>query len=109
VVSECCPVGCGFDVVLLRSVTDASIFCYCSTCGCAWRSPSDAQFSSGLRSIDAIETFAPGGVDVPTLAQIENAGLAGEVMSNLWLHEWDEKLDELNERISEGRPTQGGR
>ncbi|HKO92435.1 MAG TPA: hypothetical protein VJU61_14840 [Polyangiaceae bacterium] len=101
IVSESCPVGCGFEVVLLRSITDASLFCYCSSCGCGWWSPANARFSAGLQSTEGIEAFAPGGVDVPTLEQIGRAGYGGEVISSISLDEWDEKIEALNARISE--------
>jgi hypothetical protein len=100
VISENCPVGCGIDVVLLRSISDASIFSYCQLCGCGWRHPNEARFAAGLQSIDGIETFAPAGIDVPTLHQVENAGLARHVRSTFPLQEWSERVDELNDRIA---------
>jgi hypothetical protein len=104
VVSRCCPVGCGVEVVLLRSIADASLFCFCSACSCAWRSPSSARRSSALETIEGIEKFAPSGVDVPTPVQISSGDLAPEVTSVLPLHEWGEQIAELNARIAQPVP-----
>jgi len=99
VVSTCCPVGCGCDVVVLRSLVDASLFCFCSSCGCAWATAQEAQFGAGLQAIDGVEKFAPSGVGIPTVGQLSTHALAGAVIRTVAMHAWGMTIDDLNDRI----------
>jgi len=96
VVSECCPVGCGGPVVLLRSISNGIPLCYCYDCGCAPPTPQESQFSSGLYSIAGPGRSAPAGVDTPTAQEVRTWGLAGDVLRGMAASQWGTSVERVN-------------
>jgi hypothetical protein len=80
VVSECCPVGCGFDVILLRARDSGAIFAYCEGCGCTWSDPGAARFKRGLNEIMPPHVVARDGVELPSHSDIVQAGFEMSVV-----------------------------
>jgi len=95
-VSECCPVGCGSPVILIRCRTDGRIWSWCDACGCAWRNPKEARFESGLNTIPDPAEFTKGGVTFPSSEEVEAAGFSAHVIRTAPEFEFRESLDSLN-------------
>ena len=99
VVSRCCPVGCGTDVVVLRSADDRNLFCYCDPCGCVFRTPAAAQYEVGHNELLEPVHFAPNGVALPSKERLDQAGWAD---ATLEVCEDDyEMIEAVNNRIAE--------
>jgi hypothetical protein len=99
VVSECCPVGCGVDVVLLAVLDRQTLFAFCDSCGCTWADPRDAAFERGVNEITGLPQRAPGGIELATGDQVKAAGLESIVLKVVSDREWYSNLKELNEHI----------
>jgi len=100
VVSECCPAGCGVEVVLLRGRPTGGLIAYCELCGCAWSDPGDAQLERGLNAVLPAWALAPEGVELPRAGDVRTAGFAASVLRTLPVSdEWTERLDDLNAEI----------
>jgi hypothetical protein len=100
IVSSCCPTGCGVPVVILQARTNRTLFCYCNLCGCAWSSPREAQFESGLNAINRPEAFAPDGVDLPPRAEIAEPGWLAAIVEELPDSDWAASLRDINRAIT---------
>jgi hypothetical protein len=99
VISECCPVGCGGEVVALRDCRSSAVFVYCDACGCTWATPEAAQLDSGLEEITGPEERAPAGVAYPTVAEIMATPFGGKVLRSVPQSTWRLDLGELNAYI----------
>ncbi len=95
-VSDCCPVGCAMRVVALQSLDDRSLFCYCDSCGCVFRSPAEAQFEAGLNEIAEPAEFAPNGVASPSKEQLDQVGWGSSIIETF---EDDDMIATVNEQI----------
>lgn len=89
VVSDCYPVGCGFDVILLRARNSGIVFAYCEACGCTWSDPGAARFERGLDEITPPHVVARDGVELPSRRDTVDAGFAtfvlrAESVSGCW-------------------------
>ena len=105
-VSECCPVGCGIPVVLLKARDSGKVFCYCHLCGCSWDTPAETQLDAGLWTCTPAEIVAPSGVELPTHAEVALAGLADGVLCELSDTEWYSSTERINKHIA-GRVASG--
>ena len=110
VVSPGCPVGCGFEVVLLKSVADGSVFCFCDLCGCGFWRPEDTLVAGGPDYIIDGSKMAPEGAEMATFADVVAAGFEAGVIGTLTLERWGQDcLDDLNERAAKtGTSDQDG-
>ena len=100
VVSECCPVGCGIEVVLLRALPSGRLIAYCELCGCVWSDPANAQFEHGLDEISPPWVLAPEGIELPGGGDIHDAGFAASVLRTMQVSDsCAESLDDLNTEI----------
>jgi hypothetical protein len=99
VVSECCPVGCGVDVVLLATPHTHKLFAFCDSCGCTWADPAEARRERGVNEITGLPERAPGGIELASLDQIKTAGLEALVLKSYSERDWYSTLKELNEHI----------
>jgi hypothetical protein len=100
VVSDCCPTGCGDNVVLLLARRIAAVFAYCRLCGCTWADPIAARFERGLQEVTPLWVRAPDGVDFPAGNDIAAAGLNHAVLRTVSASDWSPTLDELNAEIA---------
>lgn len=105
IVSECCPVGCGTEVVLLRAVHSGVIFAYCDACGCVWHNPRDAKFAAGVNYVTSAIEVAPRGVEVPAAGEIAASRWGSALIRAVSSSEWQGHVDELNESIRAGLPN----
>ena len=97
VVSECCPVGCGFDVILLRARLSGTIFAYCETCGCIWPELGAARFDTGLNEIIPPYVVARDGVELPNRNDIVSAGFETAVLRATPVSDsWKAVVEKLN-------------
>ena len=100
VVGECCPVGCGIEVVLLRARPGGRLIAYCELCGLVWSDSANAQFAHGLDEMIPPWVLAPEGVEFPGAGDIQNAGFAASVLRTMPTSDsWTEGLDDLNTLI----------
>jgi hypothetical protein len=93
-------------VVVLQSADRRNLFCYCDGCGCAFRSPTDAQFETGLNEVLEPLRLAPDGVACPSKERLDGTG---------WEHAVIEVCEddcdmavELDNGIKERRASGGG-
>jgi hypothetical protein len=105
IVSDCCPVGCGTEVVLLRALRSGIIFAYCDACGCVWHNPQDAKFAAGLNYVTSAIQVAPDGVDVPPTGEISASRWAKALVRAVSSSDWQSQVDELNKSIRAGLPN----
>ena len=96
VVSECCPVGCSYPVILIRCRADGRIWSWCDACNCAWEHPKEARFDSGLNTVLDPAEFTKGGVTFPSSEEVERAGFSAHVIRTAPESEFRESLDSLN-------------
>ena len=96
IVSECCPVGCGSPVILIKCRADGRIWSWCAACGCAWEHPKEARFESGLNAISDPATFTKNGVTLPTQQEVARAGFGSYVIRTAPKSEFRESVDSLN-------------
>ena len=102
VVSNCCPVGCGSEVILLKPTIEERIFCYCYACGCSWGSPNDVQATNDLEYVKSSYEFSSSSVRWPTQAEIEMQGLDSSVIEVLENSaHFKDILEVVNAEISE--------
>lgn len=100
IVSECCPVGCGFDVILLRARHSGDIFAYCEACRCTWSDLGAAQFDHGLNEIIPPYVVAPDGVELPRRADVVAAGFEVTVLRAVPVSDsWRAVIEEVNVQI----------
>jgi hypothetical protein len=100
VVSECCPVGCGFEVLLLRARHSGVIFAYCNGCGCTWSDPAAARFDRGLNEITPAYVLARDGAELPSRADVIGAGFEMSVLRAVPVSDpWRAVVEELNVQI----------
>jgi hypothetical protein len=76
VVSNCCPVGCGFPVILLKDLVEDRLWSYCDACGIAWEHPSEARLEPGLNTFhDFQKQHADGGVRMPSADEVAQSNV----------------------------------
>jgi len=96
VVSECCPVGCGSPVILIRCRADGRIWSWCDACGCAWEHPGQARFEAGLNTITDPAEFIKGDAALPTTDEVQRAELKTYVIRTAPDSEFQKNLNSLN-------------
>jgi hypothetical protein len=100
VVSECCPVGCGFDLILLRARYSGVIFAYCEACGCTWSDPGAARFDRGLNEITPPYVLARDGVELPRRSDVIDAGFETSVLRAVPVSDsWRAVVEQVNFQI----------
>jgi hypothetical protein len=100
VVSECCPVGCGFDVLLLRARDSGILFAYCEACGCAWLDPGASRFERGLAEITPPYVVTQGTVELPSCSEVVEAGFENFVLRTEPVSEsWRAVVERVNGEI----------
>jgi hypothetical protein len=100
VVSECCPVGCGFDVILLRARDSGTIFAYCEACGCTWSDPGAARFERGLNEIMSPYVVTRDGVELPSHSDVVAAGFEMSVVRAVLVSDsWRAAVERVNAQI----------
>ncbi|NUP08848.1 MAG: hypothetical protein HOW73_22605 [Polyangiaceae bacterium] len=95
IVSDCCPVGCGFPVALLRARSSGVFFCYCDACEATFGTPAESQFEAGLNEVIGFADRAPGGAEFAPRASLPE-DLAQLVLREETSPEWISVLRELN-------------
>ena len=106
VVSECCPVGCGIEVVLLRARPSGRLIAYRELCGCVWSDPASAQFEHGLGQLTPPWALAPGGVDLPGSGDVQAARFGESVLRTMPVSkDWAKNLEALNAKIAQNIAT----
>src|SRR5688500_7362374 len=102
VVSECCSVGCGFEVVLLRARHSGVIFAYCEACGYTWSDPGAARFDQGLNEIIPPYVLARDGVELPRRADVVAAGFETSVLRAVPVSDsWKSVIEKVNVQIEQ--------
>jgi hypothetical protein len=100
VVSECRPVGCGFDVILLRARHTGLIFAYCDGCGCIWSYPAASRFEQGLNEIIPPHVVARHGVELPSGRDVVETGFEAIVVRAMPVSDsWIASIEQLNVQI----------
>jgi hypothetical protein len=99
VVSDCCPVGCGAEVVVLRRRDSGALFAYCDACGCAFVDAVAAQFSTGLNTIISAADAAPKGVEFPRQEDLANTGFSSAALRSIPAAAWGTSVADLNTAI----------
>ena len=106
IVSECCPVGCGFDVILLRARQTGVVFAYCDSCGCTWPDPAAARFEQGLNEVIPPHVLGRNGVELPSRRDVVAAGFEGAVVRAVPASDsWRTCIEELNAQIGREAAT----
>ena len=102
VVSECCPVGCDFEVILLRARQRGGIFAYCHACGCTWSDPALARFERDLNEIAPLHVRACNGVEFPNRSEIVAAGIEQTILRTMAVSDgWRADIEQLNVEIGQ--------
>ena len=100
VVSECCPVGCGFEVFLLRARDSGIVFAHCEACGCTWRDPGEARFDRGLDEIKPPYDVTRSTVELPSRRDVIDAGFERFVLRVEPITDaWRAVVDRVNREI----------
>jgi hypothetical protein len=100
IVSECCPVGCGIDVVLLRAREATLLFAYCNLCGGTWLTPDAVQPGRGLYEITPPWIHAPRGVELPSRGDAIARGFGEAILRTMPISAWTTTLDSVNGAIA---------
>jgi hypothetical protein len=100
VISECCPVGCSFEVVVLRALPNQDEFAYCDGCGCTWNSPAETQFVAGLNQIVSLAERAPMGV---ALSGASDSVFGRATLRSIETNDWGNTVEALNSDIAKQR------
>ena len=104
VVSHCCPVGCGSEVILLKPNSPEPIFCYCYACGCCWSNPVHARQEAGLEYIKGPHEFCDTFVRLPSDEEIDIQKLRTQIIETLDISEHhSDILETVNEEIAKNR------
>lgn len=98
VASDCCPVGCGMDVAMLRAGDGGSLFCYCIGCGCTWLDPADAQIGAAFNEAISITCRTAIAVQMASRLDLEEAGLWNAAIRESSSYDWSAELVELNRK-----------
>lgn len=99
VVSECCPVGCGTEVIVLRRRDTGALFAYCDACGCAFADAVAAQFRTGLDTVVSAAEAAPKGVDLPQQKDLADTAFSSATLHSMPAAAWGTSVEELNSAI----------
>ena len=97
IISECCGIGCGMDVAILRGRGSGTLFCYCIGCGCTWLDPAEAVWGVPVNETVDCSDRAPFGVDLAELTDIVGGSAwSGAILRRTSYFDWDEAIVELN-------------
>lgn len=85
--SESCPVGCGEFVFLIKCLPSGRLVGWCGSCEVSLPIPLPNEYGLSKTDIDP-RRYAPGGVELPTRAEVEEAGLAPHVLRTITADDW---------------------
>lgn len=92
IISECCPVGCGIDVAVLRARQTAELFVYCIGCESTWTRPAEVRPGAPLDGVVGLAVRAPGGAELASLSEVAAAGWSAFIIRSRSPFDWAAEL-----------------